>query len=87
MGEQRGSFSVFIILAGVGGWTEKGGGNLILARVGGFDMIPCDAWGFRLLGWAPLSNSTGFICTTSAVGRLSIPFSSDSVIHCCLTNF
>ena len=42
-GEQRGSFSEFIILAGVGVQTEKGGGNLILAGVRGFDMIPCEA--------------------------------------------
>ena len=68
MVEQKRYFSVFIILAGVGAWTKKGGDDLTLAGVRGLDMVPCDAcWEFKLLGLTFLSNSTGFICTMSAV--------------------
>lgn len=43
-------------------------------------MFPCSAcWKLGLLDWTSgLSFSAGFICMTSTVGRLGIPFFSDS---------
>ena len=45
-------------------------------------MFPCNAcWKLGLLDWTSglsFSNSAGFICTTSTVGRSGIPFFSDS---------